>query len=88
MARFYLSHPVESFDKWKPLFDDDKDGRAAAGLSDLGVYRKVGDENNLLIVLEGATDGMKKMLESPDLAEAMKEAGVLAPPEIFSGEKL
>ena len=33
-------------------------------------------------------DGMKKMLESPDLAEAMKEAGVLAPPEIFSGEKL
>ena len=88
MARFYLSHPVESFDKWKPIFDDDKDGRAAAGLSDLGVYRKVGDENNLLIVLEGATDGMKKMLESPDLAETMKEAGVLAPPEVFSGEKL
>ena len=88
MARFYLSHPVESFDKWKPLFDDDKVNRIAAGLSDVGVYRKVGDENNLVIVLEGDPDGMKKMLESPDLAEAMKQAGVLVPPEIFSGEKL
>ena len=88
MARFYLSHPVESFDKWKPLFDDDKVNRRAAGLSDVGVYRKAGDENNLLIVLEGNPDGMKKMLESPKLAESMKEAGVLAPPDIFSGEKL
>ena len=88
MARFYLSHPVESFDKWKPIFDNDKANRMAFGLNDAGVYRKVGDENNLIIVLEGDPDGMKKMLESPDLAETMKEAGVLAPPEIFSGEKL
>ena len=87
MARFYLTHPVESFDKWKPLFDDDKVNRTAAGLSDVGVYRKVGDENNLLIVLEGDPDGMKKMLATPELAETMKEAGVLAPPEVFSGEK-
>ncbi|MCH7528545.1 MAG: hypothetical protein IH972_03225 [Candidatus Marinimicrobia bacterium] len=88
MARFFLTHPVESFDKWLQLFDDDKANRTAAGLSDVGVYRKVGDENSLLIVLEGNPDSMKKMLASPELAEAMKEAGVLAPPEVFSGEKL
>ncbi len=88
MARCYLTHPVESFDKWKPHFDDDKVNRAAAGLSDVGVYRKVGDENNILVVLEGDPDGMKKMLEDPHMAEAMKEAGVLAPPQVYFGEKL
>ena len=88
MARFFISHPVEGFDKWKSHFDDDKANRAGFGLSDLGVYRKVGNENNLIIVLEGAPDGMKKMIESPELMETMKEAGVLGQPEVFSGEKL
>lgn len=88
MARFYLNHSVESFDKWKPLFDADAANRTDAGLSTLGVYRKAGDENNLLVVLEGDPDAMKKLLASPKLQEVMKEAGVLAPPEVFSGEKL
>ncbi len=88
MARFYLSHPVESFDKWKPLFDEDESRRSGAGLSTVGVYRKAGDENNILVVLEGDPDVMRNMLESPELGEKMKEAGVLGPPEVFSGEKL
>jgi len=50
--------------------------------------RKSGDENNILVVLEGDPDAMKNFLASADLGEKMKEAGVLAPPETFSGEKL
>ena len=88
MARFFITHPVENFNNWKPLFDDDEVNRTAAGLSTLGVYRKAGDENNILVVLEGDPEGMKNMLESPELGERMKAAGVLAPPEVFSGEKL
>lgn len=89
MARFYLSHSVENFEKWKPIFDDDEERREGAGLSTVGVYRKVGDENSLLVVFEGDdTQAMKAMLASPELGEKMKEAGVLEPPVTFAGEKL
>jgi len=88
MPRFYVSHPVENFDKWKSLFDAHEGARAEPGLSTVGVYRKVGDENNVLVVLEGDAEAMKKFLASPELEEKMKEAGVLAHPETFSGEKL
>ncbi len=89
MARFYLSLPVENFEKWKPVFDTDEGNRTGAGLSTVGVYREAGDENNILVVLEGDDpEVMKNMLARPELGEKMKEAGVLAPPEAYSGEKL
>ena len=89
MARFYLSHPVEDFEKWKPLFDADAERHKSAGLSTVGVYRQAGDENNLLIVFEGNDpEAMRKMLSDPEIGEKMKEAGVLKAPETFFGEKL
>ena len=89
MARFYVSHPVEDFEKWKPLFDADAERHKDAGLTTVGVYRQAGDENNLLIVFEGNDpEVVRKMLSDPELGEKMKEAGVLGPPEAFAGEKL
>ena len=87
MARLFLSSTVANFDKWKQFYDGDEDRRKDAGLSSLGVYRKSGDENNILIVYEGDPNVMKNMLASKELGEKMKEAGVLAPPVIFTGEK-
>jgi len=89
MARFYLSHPVEDFDKWKPIFDADGERHKDAGLSVVGVYRQAGDENNVLVVFEGNDpEVMRKMLANPELGEKMKTAGVLEHPEAFVGEKL
>jgi len=74
--------------QWKPLFDADEENRKGAGLSTIGVYRQAGEENNVLVVLEGDAEPMKNMLASPELGEKMKEAGVLGLPEVFAGEKL
>jgi hypothetical protein len=89
MARFYLSHSVEDYDKWRPIFDSDEERRKGAGLNTVGVYRKAGDENNLLVVFEGDNpQALRSMLASPELGEKMKQAGVLGPPVAFAGEKL
>jgi len=89
MSRFYLSHPVENFEKWKSLFDEDEERHKEAGTSLVGIFRQVGDENNVLVVFEGNDpEVMRKMLANPELGEKMKEAGVLGPPDAFVGEPL
>jgi len=89
MSRFYLSHPVSDFEAWKPIYDADSDRRDAAGLTEVGVYRKVGDENNVLVVFEGDDPSkMSAMLADPAMGEKMKEAGVQSHPDVFVGNKL
>ena len=53
MARFYLSHTVTDFDKWKPLFDADEENRKGAGLGTIGVYRQAGEGIMYLLSLKG-----------------------------------
>jgi len=89
MSRFYLSHPVKDFDAWKPVFDADEARRQSAGLSTVGVFREASDGNQVLVVLEGNdSQAMRDMLADPSLGEAMKKAGVMAPPQTFAGEEL
>ncbi|MEH6348029.1 MAG: hypothetical protein V7785_23230 [Bermanella sp.] len=89
MTRFYLSHPVKDFDAWKPVFDADESRRSSAGLSTVGVFRQFDNGNNVLVVFEGNdTQAMRDMLADPSLADAMKSAGVMAPPQTFAGEEL
>jgi len=89
MKRLFINHEVKEFDKWKPLFDADSKRHADSGLNLIGVFRQDGNTNNVLVVFEGDdTAKMKTMLSNPDIAQKMKEAGVLNSPKAFIGEKL
>lgn len=83
-----LSYPVKNFEVWKHVFDENRSKRESAGLKDISIFRKVGEENTVLTILEGSPDVLKAMLADPDMKAKMKEAGVLAPPEVIVGEKL
>jgi len=55
----------------------------------VGVFREANDSNQVLVVLEGNdSQAMRDMLADPSLGEAMKKAGVMAPPQTFAGEEL
>lgn len=83
----FLKHKVTDYSAWRPLYDADASTRAEAGLHEIGVYRDADDENMILIVWQAdAGNALKAMLESPDLAEKMKEAGVTSKPEAWMGE--
>ena len=83
MATIILSHDVEDFSKWKPLYDADSERRTAAGLKELSVGTKSGDPNKVYVIWEGDAGTVDKMMQDPELAEKMKEAGVVSEPEVI-----
>ncbi len=87
MPTIFLQHRVADYDIWRPFYDGDIERRNAAGFQEIGVFRKAGDENLVLVV--GSTDnleGIKDMLRSEGLKAKMQEAGVVSEPEVWIGE--
>jgi len=78
-----IRHKVEDFDKWKPLYDDHRSAREAAGLKDLHLWRNEDDSNEVVLLFE-SSDAVKAkaFVNSPDLKEKMQAAGVQGPPDI------
>ncbi len=89
MATIFLQHRVADYDTWKPKYDGDIERREGAGLSELGVFRKAGDENLVLLVWGAdSLDGFKAMLSSEGLKAKMQEAGVVGEPAVWIGEAM
>lgn len=60
-----IEHAVDSFEKWKQLFENDPIGRKAAGVKRYRILRPVDDPNYVMIDLE---------FDSADEAERMHGA--------------
>ncbi len=89
MPRAFVTHPVQDFDSWRPIYQGDAGRRQAAGLTDVALFREVGNDNNVLMVWEyDDPSGLVAMLSDPDLGATMEQAGVLAPPVAFGGDAL
>ena len=87
MATIFARHRVADYEAWRPVYDDDVGRRDAAGLQQIGVYRDADDPNMVLMVWEADdTEGFIDMLGSEELKEKMQEAGVISPPEAWTGE--
>ena len=86
MVTVFIRHEVADYSVWKPLFDADSLRR---NHKEIGVYREASNENMVLVILEVEnSEVLKEMLQSEDLAEKMKEAGVLTKPEVWVGNPL
>ncbi len=89
MATIFVQNRVSDYDTWRPHYDADLELREAAGLSELGVFRKAGDENLLLQVWDAdSVEGFNAMLSSEELKAKMQEAGVVGEPEVWIGEAM
>lgn len=83
-VRVMIKHKVKDWDAWKKAFDDHKQSRINAGLTDRVVAYTVGD-NHMVTLVFAVTDmaKAKTFMNSKDLADKMKAGGVEGPPSIF-----
>ena len=89
MPTIFIQHRLADYDTWKPVYDGDIERRNAAGLKEIGVFRKAGDENLVLVVFGAESiEGFKAMLTSEGLKAKMQEAGVVSEPEVWIGEEM
>jgi len=83
-ARVMIKHKVKDWDAWKKVFDDHKQARMDAGLTDKMVGYTVGD-NHMVTLVCVVSDMVKAkaFMNSKDLADKMKAGGVEGPPSVF-----
>jgi hypothetical protein len=76
-------HECKDYPTWKKAYDADAPNRAAAGLTELHVLREH-DNANLVALMFGVADlgRAKAFVASPNLAAAMKAAGVVGSPKV------
>lgn len=81
MSTVILNHKVLDYEKWRPIFDADNQRRKDAGMTNVKVFRAADNPNHVYIIAD-VTDVAftSKMMEDPDLAEKMKEGGVISKP--------
>jgi hypothetical protein len=83
-VRLMVKHKVKDWDAWKKVFDDHKQDRTNAGLTERVVGYTVGD-NHLVTIVFAVADmaKAKAFMNSKDLADRMKAGGVEGPPSFF-----
>ncbi|MDP9082775.1 MAG: hypothetical protein M3N50_03295 [Pseudomonadota bacterium] len=76
-------HECKDYPTWKQAYDADAAKRAAAGLTEFHVLREH-DNANLVALMFGVDDvgRAKAFVTSPDLAAAMKTAGIVGSPKV------
>jgi erythromycin esterase-like protein len=74
---------IGDYAKWRPVFDKHKPLRDKAGFTNTHVYRNA-DNAKEIIVWSETQDVAKarEALASPEIRNAMQEAGVVGPPKI------
>ncbi len=82
-ASVVVSHKVESFEKWKPIFDSTANWKVKFGWKQSIVLTSDSDRNNLTVIEEfDSLENAKKFASSPELKAAMSNAGVTSPPDV------
>ena len=75
---------VESFDKWKAVFDSHADAQRASGLHVRHVLRNLDDPSEVFMFFD-VTDleQGRRFVSAPNVEEAKKASGVVDRPEVF-----
>ena len=83
-VRIMVRHKVKDWDAWKKAFDSHKQMRMDAGLTDRVIGYSVGDNHQVTLVFATADlDKAKAFMNSQELKDKMKEAGVEGAPDRF-----
>ena len=84
MSYVQVRHKVQDYNSWKEVFDNFVEVRKANGEISYKIMHPEDDPNNVMCWFEwDSSEGARNFMQSPDLQEAMNEAGVLEPPEIY-----
>ncbi len=88
MVTIFVRHRIRNYAKWKKVFDAFLPDRRAGGETSYIVGRVPRKSNNLCLLFRWETAAKAtKFLKSKKLKAAMKDAGVIEPPEVFIFEE-
>lgn len=88
MTRMFVRHPIEDYAKWRRVYDGFETERSSMGVKDATVYINVDNELEITVSHDFDSAGAAKAFAGSDkLREAMGEAGVAGPPEIWFVEQ-
>ena len=84
MAYLYARHSVKDYDAWKSVFDSVSDLRRENGERSYQILRNGNGSNEVIALFEwDSLENAQRYASSPELKEAMEQAGVTGPPEIL-----
>jgi quinol monooxygenase YgiN len=83
MTVLRIKHKVRDYDSWKTVFDDFVETRKKGGEKSYRVCHTENDPNDLELTFEwDNVENARSFFKSPELKNAMEEAGVIEDPEI------
>ena len=88
MSFYVVSHKVEDFNSWKKVYDGFESIRERFGVKEQLLLQASEDQNHVLVVGEGDLSAIQEFLQSSELQEGMKSAGVSSEPNLFVGDKV
>ena len=83
MAKLIVRHKLNDYDQWKSVYDATQDMVPKWGGGSMSVFRNVDDGNEVVVIGEfESVEKARGFMESDELKEAMKEAGVAERPDV------
>jgi quinol monooxygenase YgiN len=82
-AAVVVTHEVESYETWKPLFDQHASARQHAGIVAAHINRNAANPNLLHVYLAaGSREQLNAFLGNADVKKVMQQAGVKGAPQV------
>jgi heme-degrading monooxygenase HmoA len=83
MVHVLVHHKVSDFNRWKEAFDSHLAARKHAGETGCHVFHNLDDPRDIYLLVDWQTvEEARKFMNSPELREAMQQAGVEGAPQV------
>jgi heme-degrading monooxygenase HmoA len=83
MVHVMIRHKVADYVRWKEAFDSHLTNRKRAGETGCQVFHSVEDPREIFVLLDWQTvEEARKFMNSDDLRQRMKDAGVQGTPDV------
>lgn len=84
MNYLLVRHKIEDYGKWKPVFDAHSSSRTAGGLDGGWLMRNADDPLEIVVFFKVSDPARaREFVDSQDLKNAMRDAGVLDTPDTY-----
>jgi quinol monooxygenase YgiN len=78
VTHMHIGFRVEDYDRWKRGYDASAEHRKSAGEISFRIFRDVDDPKLITVVsVQESAERVRAFLDSPELKEGMKKAGIL-----------
>ena len=83
-VRMFVRHRVTDYPAWKEAYDAFDEGRSGLGVVDHAAYQAIDDPSDVTVWHDFSTrEAAQSFASSPQLREAMQQAGVSGQPDIW-----